>query len=218
MPVSKRTTKKPPKSAGARTELTPLTDKEQQFVLHFTTTCNFTEPQRAAVLAGYAESRAHVQAYEILARPNVVKAIEEAKTRVRQVAEQEAGITLGEVVAKLAQMAMFDIRRLYDEAGNILRPDMWPDDVAAAISGLEVFEEFEDDPEGGKTRTGQTKKVKVVERTKALDMLMKYLGGYDKDNRQKGQGGTDAVNELINVIRKVSGDACRLPIAPTNPG
>jgi phage terminase small subunit len=210
--------KPPPKSVGKRDEFTPLTAREQRFVLAYTTTCNFTDPQKAALEAGYAKTRVHVQAYEILARPNVAKAINEAKARVRAIAEAEAGITLGDVVRKIGEVAFFDPRKLYDDKGGILPPHLWPDAIAAAIAGVKVLEEFKDDPAGGRAHVGQTKEVKLIERTKALDMLMKHLGGYEKDNDQRSKAGGEAVQELINAIRQVQGDACRLPIAATNRG
>lgn len=216
MATRKNTQKPPPKSAGTRTADTPLTDKEQQFVLHFTTTCNFTDPQKAIVMAGYAESRAHVQAYEVLARPNVAKAIEEARARVRAIAEEEAGFTLADVVKKIAEIAFFDPRKLYNATGGLLPPHEWPDDVTAAIAGVKSEELWSQGAEA--TPIGDVRNVKWIERTKALEMLMKHLGGYETDNKQKGEAGAGAIQELINVMRQVSGDACRLPIAAAHPG
>lgn len=42
---------------------------------------------------------------------------------------------------------------------------------------------------------------------------MKHLGGYEKDNGQRGDAATKALAELTQAIRGVQGDDCRLPIA-----
>lgn len=200
-----------------RDETTPLTDREQAFVTAYADG-GFTDPQAAGIAAGYAPSRVHVTVYEIMALPNVAKAIREAQERVRQIAEQHAGVTLAQVVAKLAQVGLFDPRRLFDKHHGLLPPDQWPDDIAAAVAGIEVFEEFDSGPDGERVQIGLTKKVKLLDRTKALDMLMKHLGGYEVDNKQRGTAGADAVAELVRVMQQVSGDACRLPIAASGGG
>ena len=60
--------------------------------------------------------------------------------------------------------------------------------------------------------------MKWTQGTTALEMLMKHLGGYEKDNNQKGDAATQAMVELKNAISRVQSDACRLPIAPAHPG
>lgn len=216
MATRKTTTKQPPKSVGKRDELTPLTHQEQRFVLAFTTTCNFIDPQKAALEAGYAKSRVHVQAYELLARPNVAKAIEEAKARVRTIAENESGITLAAVVKKIGEIAFFDPRKLFNAHGGLLKPSEWPDEVTAALAGVKTEELWSKGEDA--MPIGDTHSVKWIDRTKPLEMLMKHLGGYEKDNDQRGKAGSEAVQELISALRQVQGDACRLPIAATNRG
>lgn len=206
-----------PKSAAPHPVDKPLTQPEQRFVLHYTTGETLGNAQAALLAAGYSPTSIKGKPYELLARPNVAKAVAEAQARVRATAEEEAGVTLGQVVARIAQVAMFDARTMFTESGGLKPPKEWSDAAAAALSGIEVTElTVGKGPDA--QPIGELKKVKWIQCTVALEMLMKHLGGYEKDNSQKGDAATQAMTELMNAIRQVQSDACRLPIAPTHPG
>lgn len=51
----------------------------------------------------------------------------------------------------------FDVRLLYDEHGGMLPPQLWPEDISIAVAGI--------------TKDG----VKLVDKTKAIDMLGKHI-------------------------------------------
>lgn len=187
----------------------PLNDKEAAFVRAYTTGPTEGNTFKSAESIGVQGRRGYVY----MGMPNVVKAIELARGRIRAEAEAQASISLAGVVQQLAKLAMFDVRKLWDDNGNLKLPKDWPDDIAAAVAGVDVFEEFQG-PE--QEHIGNTKKVKLLDRTKALDMLMKHLGGYEKDNKQQGAAGADAIAELAKAIQGVQGDGCRLPIAPAS--
>ena len=78
-------------------------------------------------------------------------------------------------LSELRRLGISDVRRLYSETGELLPPDQWPDDVAAAVQSVESVELFEG---VGKNRTqiGYTKRVKFWDKTKAIELLGKNLG------------------------------------------
>ena len=78
----------------------------------------------------------------------------------------------------------FDIADLYEDNGRLKSIHEIPKDSRLVISELSVFEEFEGT---GKDREliGFTKKLKTLDRKGAIVELMKYLGAYEKDNKQK---------------------------------
>ena len=43
-----------------------------------------------------------------------------------------------QILAEVQQIALADIRTLYNEEGNLLSPHEWPDSTAKAVSGLDV--------------------------------------------------------------------------------
>lgn len=62
--------------------------------------------------------------------------------------------SLTEIITRLKD---FDIRRLYDNDGRLLSPRDWPDDIAVAVSSVKSDE------------------VKLIDKTKAIDMLGKHI-------------------------------------------
>lgn len=78
------------------------------------------------------------------------------------------------VLKELRAMALSDLREMYDAKGKLKHPKDWPDHVARAVVSVDVFEEFEG---VGKERelVGYTKRVKMADKLKALEMIGKHL-------------------------------------------
>jgi hypothetical protein len=75
----------------------------------------------------------------------------------------------------LGSIGFHDIRKLYKEDFSTLKsPDEWDEETAAAVGGLEVFEEFAGRGED-RIQIGTTKKVRVFGKVRALDLLAKHL-------------------------------------------
>ena len=72
-----------------------------------------------------------------------------------------------------ARLAYSDVRDLYDEAGKLKPMKDWPDDLAAAVGGVEFVRR---NIEGGDGHSDDVIKVKVWDKPKALEMLFKHLG------------------------------------------
>jgi phage terminase small subunit len=58
------------------------------------------------------------------------------------------------------------------------------DETAAAIASVEVREEFEGQGEGRKL-VGYTKKIRFWDKPAAINMAMKHLGLFERDNSQR---------------------------------
>ena len=63
-----------------------------------------------------------------------------------------------------------DIRKAYDQAGNLLPPSKWPDDLACAISSIETSELC---AQGEKI--ADVRRIKLWDKLKALELLGKNL-------------------------------------------
>ncbi len=72
-----------------------------------------------------------------------------------------------------ARLAYSDIRQLYDEKGRLKPMKDWPDDLAAAIGGVEFVRR---NVEGGDGHQDDVIKIKAWDKPKALEMLFKHLG------------------------------------------
>ncbi len=67
----------------------------------------------------------------------------------------------------------WDPRTLYQDDGTIKPPSEWDDATAAVIAGVEVIEMVQ-----GKDKVwvGQTKKVKVVDPLRTMELVLKVMG------------------------------------------
>lgn len=80
--------------------------------------------------------------------------------------------TVETILQELRLMAGFDIRDLYDDAGNLKPISSWPKHAAAAVAGIEVNELFEGRGDE-REMIGLAKKVKLWDKTKAIEQLGK---------------------------------------------
>ena len=127
-----------------------------------------------------SRATADVNFSKIKALPEIAEYIEKVK---KDIAERNK-VTIDECVSYFAKMMRFDIADLYNEDGTIKSIHDIPDDVRLAIAELSSFEEFQGKGEE-RNLIGFTKKLKTIDRKGVIIELMKYLGGYEKDNKQK---------------------------------
>lgn len=73
------------------------------------------------------------------------------------------------ILRELKRTSLADIRKLYDANGNLLPIHEWPDDAAAGVTQVEVFEEFEGQGQE-RIKVGEVRKVKLVDKLKALEL------------------------------------------------
>lgn len=138
-----------------------LTPKQAAFVAEYLIDLNATQ---AAIRAGYSAKTAAVIGVENLRKPNIDAAIQEALQKRAERTE----ISQDNVLLEIAKLAFLDPRRFYAPDGSLVAiPDL-PDDVAAAVAGMEVS------PEG-------IRKVKIADKLKALELAARHLGMF-RDN------------------------------------
>lgn len=76
-----------------------------------------------------------------------------------------------QILSEVRSLALVDIRKLYNAAGNLLPPHEWPDEVAKAVVGVDVTApRYNKD---GEEVTPEVKKVRLHDKLKALDMYGK---------------------------------------------
>ena len=112
--------------------------------------------------------------------------------------EERTQVTQDRVIQELAKIAFADIRELYNDNGNLKNVKCLEDHIAGAVSQLEIFEEYEGRGED-REYIGDTKKVKLLDKTKALELLGKHLGIFT-DKLELDQTKPFEVN--INIKKK----------------
>lgn len=150
---------------------------------------------KAAIAAGYSAKTATQSGYKLLRRPDVQQYLSERRATLAA----STGVTLERVVAELSRVAFADLRDVIDWGARAVK-------VSDALTIDMAFAEPKDsdtlspDVAAAVAEVSQGKagfKVKLHNKTNALDMLMKHLGGYERDNSQKG----DAIARLIEAAQ-----------------
>lgn len=164
-----------------------LTPKQEQFAQNITLCQTQSDAYRNAFGQGNMSDKT------INEKASKLMALDKVKARVGQLQEETAKrneISIDKVVKELALIAFQDPREMFDK--NTLKDitDL-DEETARVLAEVTVRREKTQD---GDANVVETVKLKTYDKTKALDMLMKHLGGYEKDNKQKD-------NQQINFIR-----------------
>ena len=139
-------------------------------------------PSKAAIAAGFSAATARSKGCQL------VKQHHDAIQARRAELIEELKADTYSVLREVQRVSFADLRQLFDENGNLLSPSEWPDEVAGAVAGIDVEEKLS---EG--VLVSIVKKVKLWNKNEAIEKLMKHLGLYEKDNRQKA----DAITDLM---------------------
>ena len=171
-----------------------MTDAQKRFCDEYLIDLNATRAYKVAYSRCKKDETANVNGSKLLRNTKVQEYIS-TKQKER---EKRTEITQDKVVQELAKIAFIDIRKLYTENGQLKNVADIDDDTAGAIASLETLEEYDgygDDRE----KIGDTQKVKLLDKTKALELLGKHLGIF-KENINLNQDKPFEVN--INVKKK----------------
>jgi phage terminase small subunit len=154
-----------------------ITPRQEQFALKFFECSNASEAYRYAYKAdNMKDETIWREAHNVLKNPNVATMVEE----LREEAKEKAKVTHEMITEELKRMAFFDIRKLYDEYGNLKNANDLDDVSASVVSGIKERVE--------KTEDGNINKIveyKLNDKGQSLEKLAKHLGYYEKDNKQK---------------------------------
>lgn len=145
-----------------------LNNRVKVFLAEYLKDANGT---RAAIAAGYSKRSAHSQASRLLKKDEVKAAL--AQKHDKRV--EKIDFSADKVLEGLANLAFFDIRKLYDEKGDLLPIAKLDDTTAAAICGVEVEEVFERFGGGQAKANGNLlKKIKLADRGINLERLGRF--------------------------------------------
>lgn len=150
---------------------TTLNDKQIRFCKEYIA-CKFNATQ-AAINAGYSKKTAAEMGCENLRKPHIQKYLSELIEKD----EKRIGLDVSRerTLLEIARIAFSDIRKFYTMDGALKPITDLDDDAAAALAGVEVYEEKVSDPDADEVVVaGQTKKIKTYDKTKALEMLAKH--------------------------------------------
>lgn len=176
-----------------------MTDAQKRFCDEYLIDLNATRAYKVAYSRCKKDETANVNGSKLLRNAKVQEYISE---RIKE-REKRTEITQDMVIKELAKIAFLDIRKLYTENGQLKNIADMDSETAGAISQLETLEEYEgygDDRE----KIGDTQKVKLLDKTKALELLGRHLGIFNDKidvNVKEKEEKKNAISDILNQMQ-----------------
>ncbi len=157
---------------------------------------------QAAIRAGFSEHTAQEQAAFLLSNIMVRREI----NRLRKLREKRLEASADFVVRELMRISKFDIRKAFDQNGDLKKITELSEDVAKCISGVEVDDIFEGRGQD-KKHIGYTRKIKAWDKVRALEALGEHFGIFKRAaDADPVQDGKQKKLDLLQVIKLISKD------------
>ena len=141
-----------------------LNEKQKKFCEEYILDFNGTQ---AAIRCGYSKKTANEQAARLLANVSIQNYL----TDLKQITAEASQITKEQLIEELRKISFFDIRKIFTVDGGMKNIRDFDDDSAAAIAGIESFDEKVND-----ITIGTVRKLKVLNKISAIERLSKMLG------------------------------------------
>lgn len=148
-----------------------MTDAQKRFCDEYLIDLNATRAYKVAYSRCKKDETANVNGSKLLRNAKVQEYISAKQKEI----EKRTEVTQDMVIKELAKIAFLDIRKLYTENGQLKNVADIDGDTAGAISSLETLEEYEGYG-NDREKIGDTQKVRLLDKTKALELLGKHLG------------------------------------------
>jgi phage terminase small subunit len=123
----------------------------------------------AAIAAGWPAAVASATASRLVNKSDVSVRISELRVKVSEVAT----ISAARVLEELKRLAFADIRELFDADGNLKALSALTDEQGSMLSSVEIIKK---NLVAGDGIFDTVHKIKLWDKTKALEMLAKYFG------------------------------------------
>ena len=169
-----------------------LTAKQQRFVDEYLIDLNATQ---AAIRAGYSPQTAQEQGSQNLSKLMVSEAIDKALAA----RSRRTGITQDRVLRELAKVAFVNANDVIDPDSATVRADAAEEDLAC----IQAVKVKTSESEMG---SSSEREIKLYDKMRALEMLGKHLGLFDKRGQDSGNGEENNLLEAIAATGEINTD------------
>lgn len=169
-----------------------LTAKQQRFVGEYLIDLNATQ---AAIRAGYAPKYADRKGHELIENNRVSEAIKQAMAH----RSRRTGITQDRVLRELARVAFVNANDVIDTDSATVRADATADDLACIQSVKVKVSESE-------MGSSSEREIKLYDKMRALEMLGKHLGIFERRDHANGNGEKNNLLEAIAATEEIDTD------------
>ena len=165
-----------------------MTKKQKLFAEEYLIDLNATQ---AAIRAGYSPETAGSIGNENLKKPEIRARIDKAMAE----RSKRTGVNADRVVQELAKIAFVNAMNVIDQKTATVKEDASSDDTAAILS-VKVKTVGED---------GLQREIKMADKIKALELLVKHLGMFEDKVKLSGSLETEKT-KLDEPISQMRGD------------
>lgn len=169
-----------------------LTEKQQRFVNEYLIDLNATQ---AAIRAGYSPDTAMEQGYQLLQKTSVSNAISQAIAH----RSRRTGITQDRVLQELAKVAFVNANDVIDLDSATVRQNAAEEDLAC----IQAVKVKTSESEMG---SSSEREIKLADKLRALELLGKHLGLFDKRDQNNGNGEKNNLLEAIAATEEINTD------------
>jgi phage terminase small subunit len=174
--------------------VTGLNDRQRRFCDEYL--IDF-RPSKAYLRAGYeaTEKAAMTNGSKLLTNECVTAYI----AKKMDAAAKRNEIRQDRVIQELAAIAFLDIGDAFNDDGSLKAIKEMPEAVRRAIGGIEV-EEIYDGVGKDRVWRGKLHKIKMIDKTKGLDLIGRYLRMWAEKQEGSSTQGSEAVDEMMRAI------------------
>jgi len=173
--------------------LKKLDNKEKRFVQEYLIDLDV---ERSAIAAGYSISLAKSGAYQWISNYKVKPHVFDAIQKALRERSKRTEITQDRVLEEYAKLAFLNPKQFYTEEGDLIPIHELPDEVAAALTGIDVDEIYTGKGKDRK-KIGQTTKIKFSDKKGSLDSVAKHLGMFIDRAEVSGPGGSPITFKVV---------------------
>ena len=169
--------------------MTDLTDKQKRFCEEYVIDLNATQ---AAIRSGYSKDTANVQGSQNLSKLN----IQEYISQLQESKSEELNISQNMVLQELMKVAFGDVKNYFDDMGRLIDINELENQISASIKSVTVQQE-KTTIQGEAFVESSIKKIESYDKLKALEIINKMLGFYEKDNAQKKHVNNFSLQDMV---------------------
>lgn len=171
-----------------------LDHRESRFVQEYLVSL---DPKDAAIKAGYSKSLAASKAYQWVSNGKVKPHVYAAVEAGRQKTAEKLAISREKILQQYARLGFSDVRKFFDDNGQLKPITELDDDTAAALQGYEVEMRMLDGPDSPPV---PVLKVKWADRKAALDAIMKAQGWNSAEKFEHTGKGGGPIEHDVRVV------------------
>jgi hypothetical protein len=128
---------------------------------------NDYQPWRAGTILGYSTRSVQKWLRDVNCR--------KVRELLDEIAVEDMDLTQRRILAEYSKLGFSDIRKLFSDAGELLPPQSWPDDIAGAVASIDTKETRLKDEAGNFINEWEVvHKIKLHDKKGSLDFLASF--------------------------------------------